>query len=260
MYPGLHNRVAVVTGGARGIGSAIAVRLAENGCSVVIGYRKRDEEARQTVEKVRSLGVSCEMVKGDISEGGTITHLFEAASSLGKPEILVNCAGLGIAAPISSVTDDLWDKQVNVNLKAPFMCSKEFINRLKDSNWGRIINLSSIAGIHGIPYLSVYSITKAGLIVMTKSLASEAPSGVTVNSIAPGLVRTRMGESLLSFLNLKEDEWAKNNTKTGRLVMPEEVAELTAFLCSDYGASLTGQTFVIDGGQEVVLNRKGYFE
>lgn len=258
MYPGLQGRVAIITGGGRGIGAAVAVKLAQNGCFTIIGYRKRDEEAKQTAEKIRSSGGECEMVKGDISDPKTITSLFDAASEKGRVDVLVNCAGLGIAEPVTGVTDEHLGKQIDVNLKGTYMCCREYLARFGGSNWGRIVNLSSVAGIHGIPFLSVYSTAKAGLIGMTKSLASEAPSGVTVNAVAPGLVKTRMGESLISFLNLNEQEWAAKNTKTGRLVTPEEVAELVVFLCSDSGASITGQIFTIDGGQELAVNSRGY--
>ncbi|MDG6928820.1 MAG: SDR family oxidoreductase [Nitrososphaerota archaeon] len=259
MYPGLRGRLAVVTGSGRGIGRAVAVGLAREGAMVVVNYRKHADEAAQTEKAITEAGGRCSVVQADVSTDEGAAALMDRASEHGMVEVLVNCAGLGIASPAVSVTSDMWTKQMDANLRSAFLCSSRFLAQLA-SRWGRVVNLSSVAGLHGAPLLSVYSATKAGLIGLTKSLAAEAPAGVTVNAVAPGVVKTKMGDSLLALLGTDERAWAKEHTVTGRLVAAEEVAELVAFLCSDHGASITGQVFVIDGGQAALQARRFFMQ
>lgn len=252
VYPGLDKKVAVVTGSGRGIGRCVAVNLSSQGARVVVNYKRHLDEAHETERRVKEAGGDCVVVQADVSTDQGVSLLFDAASKIGGADILVNCAGLGLAAQATEVTSEMWSKQIDTSLRSVFMCSTSFIRQLRSKNWGRIVSLSSIAGIYGMPLLSVYSAAKAGIIGLTKALATEAPPGLTVNAVAPGLVKTKMGESLISFLGEDEESWARSHSTTGRLVTPEEVAELISFLSSDLGASITGQVIVIDGGQGLV--------
>ncbi|MEM3638049.1 MAG: SDR family oxidoreductase [Conexivisphaerales archaeon] len=256
IYPGIAGRVAVVTGSGRGIGRAVAVRLAEEGAKVVANYKRHDEEAAETSALLNSRGCIYKMVKADVSTKEGVDTLFTEALSLGEPSILVNCAGLGLASPATAVTQEMWSKQFDTNVKSAFMCSVRLFETAGKMHWGRIVSISSVAGVYGAPFLSVYSSAKAALIGMTKSLAAEAPDGVTVNAVAPGVVKTKMGDSLLSYLGKTEKDWAETHSITGKLISPEEVAELVAFLCSDFAGSITGDVIVIDGGQSAIQTRQ----
>jgi len=256
VYPGIAGKVAVVTGSGRGIGRAIAIRLAVEGAQVVVNYKKHDEEAVETSKMLREKRVLFRVVKADVSTIEGVDRLFNEASELGKPSILVNCAGLGLASPAVSVTQEMWNKQFDTSVKSAFMCSIKLFEISNTQGWGRIVNLSSVAGLYGAPFLSVYASAKAALIGMTKSLAAEAPPGFTINAVAPGLVKTKMGDSLLLYLGKEERAWAQNHTLTGEMVKPEEVAELVTFLCSDFAKSITGQVLVIDAGQSVIQSRQ----
>src|SRR5579875_1329837 len=253
-YPAISGKVAVVTGSGRGIGRAVAIRLAEEGASVVINYKRHDEEAEETSRMLREKNAIFKTVKADMSTTEGVDKLFSEASMMGKPSILVNCAGL--ASPASSVTPEMWNKQWDTSAKSAFMCSIKLFEASGTSGWGRIVNLSSIAALYGAPFLSVYASAKAAIIGMTKSLAAESPQGFTVNAVAPGVVKTKMGDSLLKYLGKDEKVWAENHTLTGEIVKPEEVAELVTFLCSDFARSITGQVFVIDAGQSVIQSRQ----
>jgi 3-oxoacyl-[acyl-carrier protein] reductase len=256
IYPAISGKVAVVTGSGRGIGRAVAIRLAEEGASVVVNYKRHDEEAQETSSLLKEKNAIFKVVKADVSTTEGVNALFSEASTIGKPSILVNCAGLGIASPAPSVTPEMWNKQLDTSAKSAFMCSIKLFETSGNSGWGRIVNLSSIAALYAAPYLSVYASAKAAMIGMTKSLAAESPRGFTVNAVAPGVVKTKMGDSLLRYLGKDEKKWAESHTLTGEIVKPEEVAELVTFLCSDFARSITGQVFVIDAGQSVLQSRQ----
>jgi 3-oxoacyl-[acyl-carrier protein] reductase len=246
----LKGRVAIVTGSGRGIGRAIAVRLAKEGVRVVVNAKKRREEVEETAKMIREMGGEVLPVMCDVStrEGCKIL-VEEAIKKFGRLDILVNNAGLGLFSFFLNADDNLINKQLDVSLKSAIYCSQEAAKVMQNEG-GVIINISSIAGIYPSPGLAFYGIAKAGLISLTKTLAVELAPKIRVNAVAPGVVKTKMGESLINVLNLNEEEFAKKNTLLGRIVEPEDVAEVVIMLIKV--PTITGEVVVIDSGQTLM--------
>jgi len=256
-------RNALVTGGNRGLGRAIALELAGRGVNVAVNFRRREKEALETVRMAEEHGVRALAVKADVGNSSEVSQMVNTVKmELGSIDILVNNAGLGIAAPLLSTDDDLWAKTIGSDLSGVFYVSREVAPHMIANRWGRIINMSSVLGITASAGLGAYSAAKAGIIALTQALAAElAPHNITVNAVCPGLAETKMGHSVIELLRrtspaYKELEfeeaksrWVSRHTLLGRLVKPEEVAKLVAFLASEDAAAITGQTFVIDAGQ-----------
>jgi 3-oxoacyl-[acyl-carrier protein] reductase len=259
----MKGRNALVTGGGRGIGRAIALELARRGMNVAVNYRKREAEALETTALIEKEGVKAVAVRADVSRPQEVVQMAAAVrDGLGEVAVLVNNAGLGLAAPLMSTDDELWNRLIGADLSGVFHVSREFAPAMIDRRWGRIINMSSITGLRAPFGLGAYAAAKAGVLALTQSLAIElAPHRITVNAVCPGVVDTRMGMSLIELLRLTspaykgleleeaKERWAKRNTLLGRIVKPEEVASLVGFLASDESSAITGQAFVIDAGQ-----------
>ncbi len=235
----------VVTGSGRGIGRAIAVRFAREGWNVVVNAKKGKEEAEETLRMVREAGGNGVVVLADVATREGCRNVVQAAvQNFGGLDVLVNNAGLGLYSLFLNADDRLIDKQLEVSLKSVIYCSQEAAKVMKE---GSIINIASIAGIRPFVGLSIYSAAKAAIINLTQALAVELAPRIRVNAVAPGLVKTKMGDSLVKLLGMTEEEFAKKHTLLEKMVTPEDVAEVVWMLVKI--PTITGQVIVIDSGE-----------
>lgn len=242
----LEGKCAVVTGASRGIGRAIAIKLASLGASIVINYRSSEDEAQKVAEEVKKFGVDAMLVKADISSLEEAERLVkEAKDKFGKIDIMVNNAGITKDGLVMRMKEEDFDNVIRVNLKGVFNCLKSITPIMMRQKHGKIINLSSVVGISGNAGQVNYAASKAGVIGMTKSLAKEIGSrGINVNAVAPGFIETDMTEKL----GEKFKQEAVNNIPLKRLGKPEDVADVVSFLASDASDYVTGQVIHVDGG------------
>ena len=242
----LKDKVAIVTGGTRGIGRAIALKLADNGANIVINYRNSDKEAEELKAILEEKGVKVLTVKCDISNFEDSKHLMDKCKEVfGKIDILVNNAGITKDTLIMRMKEKDFDSVIDVNLKGTFNCAKHASAIMLKQRFGKIINMTSVVGIAGNAGQVNYAASKAGVIGLTKSLAKELGSrGITVNAVAPGFINTDMTASLSE----KVKEEASKNIPLKRLGDPEDVANLVGFLASDAANYITGQVINVDGG------------
>jgi len=244
---GLEGKNAIVTGGSLGIGSAIALTLAREGCNVAINYRRHDAEAKEVVRQVEELGRRGLAVKADVASHDDAQNMVQAVvKEFGSLDIMVCNAGINWDGVIWKMTEQQFDTVINVNLKGYFNYNKAAALVFKDQKGGKIVNISSINGMRGKFAQVNYSASKGGEIAMSKSLARELGKfNVNVNVVAPGMVMTEMAENIPpEFLTKAMDE-----TALGRFATSEECADLVAFLCSDRSRHITGEVVKIDGGQ-----------
>jgi 3-oxoacyl-[acyl-carrier protein] reductase len=239
-------RVAIVTGGGRGLGRAIAVRLAGEGANVGISYRSNDAAAEETAERVRHAGVMCELFKGDVSSPADVEALFKGVmDAFGQVDILVNNAGITRDNLIVRMKEEEFDEVLRTNLKGTYLCTRAALRPMVRARWGRIVNVSSVVGLVGNAGQANYAASKAGIIGFTKSVAREvAQRGITVNAVAPGYVETELTGSLPE--NVKDR--IRDQVPAGRFGEPGEVAEVVAFLVGEAAGYVTGQTIAVDGG------------
>ncbi|MEM0156551.1 MAG: SDR family oxidoreductase [Thermoplasmataceae archaeon] len=245
----IKGKTAVITGSGRGIGREIAIALAKEGARVVVNVKKRVEDGNDTLREVRKYSDGI-MVQADVStRQGCMDLVKKAVDAYGKIHILVNNAGLGIGMPFLETDDRLIEKMIGTNLMSNIYCSQEFGKIIQDN--GSIVIMSSLAGIRPMAMLSLYGTTKAAILKMAEYMALElAPRHIRVNTVAPSVVKTKMGESLVDFLHISEEEYGQKHTLTGKMIMPEEVAETVLFLVRS--ESITGQTIVMDSGQSLM--------
>jgi 3-oxoacyl-[acyl-carrier protein] reductase len=233
----LEGRTALVTGGSRGIGRAIAAELARGGAQVVIGYRSGGDEAREVATEIGGRAV-----QADVSDPDAARSLIEEA---GEVDILVNNAGVTRDGLLARMSDEDWDVVIDTNLRGTFNTCRAVTRGMMRRRSGAIVNVSSIVGVHGNPGQTNYSASKAGIIGFTKALARELGSrGVRANVVAPGYISTRLTNELPD--ELKDEMLA--NTPLGRFGDPEDVAGAVRFLCSDAAAFVTGEVLLVDGG------------
>jgi 3-oxoacyl-[acyl-carrier protein] reductase len=236
-------RIALVTGASRGIGRAIAERLAADGLAVAVNYRSDAEGAKETVATIEAAGGKAVFAPGDVSTIEGVDEAFAAAEELGPVLVLVNNAGTRRDTLVPMMKHEDWDAVVQTNLNGPFASSKRAIKKMISARWGRIVNIASVVGVRGNAGQANYAAAKAGLIGLTRSLALEvAKRGITVNAVAPGLVKTALTEDLPNI-----DELLKA-TPINRAVEAAEIAAAVSFLVSDDAAAITGQVLCVDGG------------
>jgi 3-oxoacyl-[acyl-carrier protein] reductase len=239
-------RVAVVTGGGRGIGRAVALRLANEGASVAISYRSNDGAAENAAEEVRATGVRCEIFKGDVASPDDVRALFEGVNdAFGCIDILVNNAGLTRDNLMMRMKEQEFDAVIATNLKGTYLCTRAALRPMIRARWGRIVNVSSVVGLVGNAGQANYAASKAGIIGLTKSVAREvAQRGITANVVAPGYVETELTGSLPEQVK----DRIREQVPAGRFGEAEEVAEVVAFLAGEGAGYVTGQTVAVDGG------------
>jgi 3-oxoacyl-[acyl-carrier protein] reductase len=242
----LTDQVALVTGASRGIGRAVALALAEAGANIAIGYRSRTEEAESVLKEVNARGREGMVVAGDVADPAVPAALVEAAvKRWGRLDILVNNAGITRDNLVMRMSEADWDAVITTNLKAPFLACKAALRPMLKQRYGRIVNVSSLAGVAGNAGQANYSAAKAGLIGLTRALAREVGSrNITVNAVAPGFIETE----ILSGLPGDILERAKQAAAIPRLGTPEDVALAVLFLASPKTSYITGQVLGIDGG------------
>lgn len=250
----LKEKIALITGGGRGIGRAIALSFAKEGATVVVSART--EEQVNAVAK--EIGANALAVVCDVADPASVDALFgKTHAALGRgPDILVNNAGIAESATLVNTDDELWHRHLNINLSGTFYCTRAAVPSMLKRGWGRIINIASIAGKTGAPYISAYSASKHGVLGLTRSVAHEvANSGITANAICPGYVDTDMVSRGIEKITSRTGRSAEQALETlksmspqHRLVTVEEVAAVALLLASDEGRGITGQAINVDGG------------
>ena len=242
----LSDRVAIVTGSGRGIGQAIALKLAEVGATVVVNDIGDAAPVENVAEEIRQMGRESLAVLADMSLAPDVARLVETTiNTYGKVDILVNNAGITRDQLILRMTDEDWDKVLNVNLKSVFLATRAVLRHMIRQRWGRIISIASIVGLIGNPGQANYASSKAAIIGFTRTVAKEAaPRGITVNAVAPGFIDTPMTQQLPE----ERKQELMSRILLGYLGTPRDVAEVVAFLASSEARYITGQVITVDGG------------
>lgn len=242
----LKNKIAVITGGSRGIGKEIAKKLAYNGANIVINYTSKEEEALKTKEDIENLGAKCIVIKCDVSKSEEVNEMIDKTiKEFGRVDILVNNAGITKDSLLMKMREEDFDKVIDINLKGVFNCTKAVTRPMMKNKYGKIINISSVVGIIGNAGQGNYCASKAGVIGFTKSTARELASrNININAVAPGFIDTDMTKILSDDIKnsmlstIPKREFGK----------PEDVANAVVFLASDMSSYITGQVINVDGG------------
>jgi glucose 1-dehydrogenase len=243
------DKVALITGGGRGIGRAIGVRLAQEGANIVFSGRNNDENVAETIKQIEATGMKAHFIQSDVSQVSAVYAMVdEALKTFGQLDVLVNNAGIEINAPFWEVTEEDYDKVMDINLKGMFFLTQAFVKYAKENKRkGVVVNNSSVHEELPFPNFTAYCASKGGMQMVMRNLSVElAPLGIRINNVAPGAIKTPINAKLLSDPELLAT--LKENISLARLGEPEDVAAVVAFLASDEAKYVTGSTYYVDGG------------
>ena len=244
----LRGKLALVTGGGRGIGRAIALELAQRGADVLINYVRHPDDANQTAAAARGLGVKAETVRGNVADEAHVQRMFdEVRERFGYLDILVNNSASGVNRPAAELTAHHWDWTLNVNARGAFLCARAALPLMQLRGGGVVVSMSSLGANRVMKDYFLVGVSKAALEAVTRYLAVEfAPHGIRVNAVSGGLVETDALKSFAWGAEVIDD--TVRRTPAGRMVEPEDLARVVAFLCTPAAAMIRGQTIVVDGG------------
>ncbi len=244
----LKDKKAIITGGGRGIGRAVALAFAKEGADILINYQSNEKAAKEVVDSIRTFGRKTFSVKADVSNYQQVQEMVQQAiNEFGRIDILVNNAGVSQPALLLNMTEDVWDRIIDIHLKGTFNCTQAVARHMKDKKSGKIINVISTAGLFGTVGQINYASAKAGIIGFTKSASRELGRyGINVNAICPGVTATDMTNKIRTDEKLKEIYLSR--IQLGRFAEPEEIAPAFVFLASDEASYITGHILCVDGG------------
>jgi enoyl-[acyl-carrier protein] reductase III len=247
----LDGKLALVTGSGRGIGRAIALKLASQGADVVVNYFRHRESAEQTARDVEALGVKAEVIRANVGDPAKVDEIFDAiGTKFGRLDILINNAASGVGRPIADIDVKAWEWTMDINARALLLCAQRAA-KLMTGKGGKIVSMSSLGSRFALPNYTVVGVSKAAVEALTRYLAIElAPLNICVNAVAASAVETEALKFYFKEGLVKDSQQA---TPAGRMVVPEDVANVVAFLCSEEAYMIRGQTIVVDGGTSVGL-------
>ena len=241
--------MALVTGGGRGIGRAIALKLASQGADIIVNFFRRRSTAEQTAKDIEALGVKAEVIRANVGEQAKVDEMFDMiGNKFGRLDILINNAASGVGRPVTDIDVKAWEWTMDINARACLLCAQRAA-KLMEGRGGKIVSISSLGSFLVWPTYAIVGVSKAALEALTRYLAIElAPRGICVNAVAASFVET---EALQFYFDEGLNEDNIPVTPAGRIVNPEDVANVVAFLCSEEAFMIRGQTIIVDGGFSV---------